>query len=71
MTEPPQATSFTEIGVAGVREQGGVLQEEFLPQLRGPQGRKAYREMDETLWKKEDRAGMGYLPSVAGCTKTT
>lgn len=36
-----------EIGVSGLKRWGGVVVEEFLPQLRGEAGRRVYREMAE------------------------
>lgn len=36
-----------EIGQTGLRRSGGVLTDEFLPQLRGRQAIKVYREMSE------------------------
>ncbi|MEN3051313.1 MAG: hypothetical protein ABC596_05825 [Candidatus Methanosuratincola petrocarbonis] len=42
--EPP----LYEIGVRGLQHFGGVLQEEYLPDLKGTRARKVYREMAET-----------------------
>lgn len=36
---------MAEIGRTGLRRQGGVVSEEFLQELQGPRGRRAYREM--------------------------
>ena len=36
---------FIEIGTSGLKHWGGVLDEEFLRELRGPSGVKVYREM--------------------------
>lgn len=36
-----------EIGSTGLRHAGGTVYEEFLNNLRGPNGRRAYREMSE------------------------
>ena len=36
---------FLEIGTSGLKHWGGVLDEEFLRELRGPSGVKVYREM--------------------------
>jgi hypothetical protein len=33
------------IGVSGLGHSGGVIDDEFLPELRGPRGMRAYREM--------------------------
>lgn len=36
-----------EVGRSGLLITGGIVFDEFLPQLRGPQGRKIYREMSD------------------------
>lgn len=36
---------FTEAGVSGLRQQGGVVDEEWLRKLQGERGRRVYREM--------------------------
>lgn len=36
---------MAEVGRTGIQSNGGVISEEFLPQLRGAQGRKVLREM--------------------------
>jgi hypothetical protein len=36
---------FTELGSTGLRRWGGQVDEEFLPQLRGPRGVRVFREM--------------------------
>lgn len=38
---------FVEIGTTGLRHWGGILDEEFLRELRGPQGVKVYKEMSK------------------------
>ena len=48
--QPRELTSeemVTELGQTGLRVSGGVVYEEFLRQLSGEQGRKAFREMSE------------------------
>lgn len=35
----------TQYGVSGIKRSGGIILEEYLPQLRGEQGRKVYQEM--------------------------
>jgi len=36
---------FTELGSSGLRRSGGIINEEFLPNLQGVKGFKVYREM--------------------------
>lgn len=36
-----------EVGISGLKRWGGVIVEEFLPQLQGEAGRRTYREMAE------------------------
>lgn len=42
-----RATRKGELGRIGQRRYGGVIYEEFLPELRGPKGTEVYREMSE------------------------
>lgn len=42
-----QQTPGPETGFTGLRQMNGYVQEEFLLELRGPEGRKRYREMYE------------------------
>jgi hypothetical protein len=44
-TPPTSVNAFTEIGISGLKQQGGRVQEEWLPQLKGKQGANLYREM--------------------------
>ncbi|MCC8945987.1 hypothetical protein H8A97_12980 [Bradyrhizobium sp. Arg62] len=44
----PNAKAFGEIGVSGLKVFSGYLDEEFLPELRGQQAIKIYRQMSET-----------------------
>lgn len=44
---PRSFVNFGEIGRSGLNHWGGDIREEFLPQLKGRQGRKIYREMAE------------------------
>lgn len=44
---PRSYTNFSEIGASGLVQWGGILKEEFLPQLRGKEGRKIIKEMSE------------------------
>src|SRR5690348_18090012 len=39
--------TFTEVGSAGLRQFGGWVREEFLPQLQGRQAAQKYREMHD------------------------
>lgn len=39
---------FRELGVSGLRTRHGLIEEEFLTDLRGPKGRKVFRKMAET-----------------------
>jgi hypothetical protein len=39
----------TEFGVTGLKHRNGALNEEFLPELRGTQGRKIYAEMTQAF----------------------
>jgi hypothetical protein len=50
MAEPTTTRNslFREIGGTGLNIQGGMLQEEYRPELRGLQGVKTYNEMAET-----------------------
>lgn len=41
----PKPAIFNEIGTTGLKISGGVVQEEFLPALKGPKAVKVYREM--------------------------
>ena len=41
----PDKQTFAEAGVSGLAKAGGLVREEFLPQLQGAQGRKVYAEM--------------------------
>src|SRR6187549_2730109 len=41
----PTAGKFEEIGVSGLRAYSGIVDEEFLTELKGEKGRKIYREM--------------------------
>jgi hypothetical protein len=43
--QSPGAPMMGTAGVTGLRQYGGWIQEEFLPQLRGIQGYRTYREM--------------------------
>ena len=46
------AKSYGEVGVTGIRQFGGIIQEEFRPELQGVRGRAIYREMttnDDTI----------------------
>lgn len=56
MTTPPkpraatvtaQTARFAPIGQTGLRQYGGFLAEEFLPDLAGPRGSRVYREMSD------------------------
>ncbi|QOZ25298.1 hypothetical protein [Bradyrhizobium sp. CCBAU 51753] len=44
----PNAKAFGEIGVSGLKVFSGYLNEEYLPELRGQQAIKVYRQMSET-----------------------
>lgn len=44
----PRAKAFGEIGVSGLKVFSGYLNEEYLPQLRGTEAVKIYRQMSET-----------------------
>jgi hypothetical protein len=44
----PKAKAFGEIGVSGLKVFSGYLNEEYLPELRGQQATKVYRQMSET-----------------------
>ena len=41
----PSSTDFMEVGVSGLVQYGGKIQEDFLRQLQGRQGVANYREM--------------------------
>ena len=43
----PPRDKFVEIGTTGLKSWGGILEEEFLRELRGPSGVKIYREMSK------------------------
>lgn len=45
MAEGEVKKKFTEIGATGLSRWGGYVDEEFLPQLRGPRAVKVFREM--------------------------
>lgn len=42
---PKSFVNFGEIGRSGLNHWGGEVKEEFLPELKGKEGRKVYREM--------------------------
>lgn len=42
---PKSYVNFGEIGRSGLNHWGGEIKEEFLPELKGKEGRKVYREM--------------------------
>lgn len=44
---PSGKDAFTEIGFTGLKQWGGILEEEFLRELRGQNGIKVYREMSK------------------------
>ena len=37
--------TWPEIGTSGLKRSGGLVTEEFLPELRGPRAMRVYREM--------------------------
>ena len=43
-----EKVELKEIGVSGLRTRQGIVEEEFLSDLRGPKGRKVFRKMAET-----------------------
>jgi len=43
----PTKVDLNIIGSSGLKQQGGVIEEEFLPKLRGEYGPKVYREMSD------------------------
>ncbi len=45
MPRKPKNDSWPEIGTSGLKRSGGIIAEEFLPELRGPRAMRAYREM--------------------------
>lgn len=47
MTEEQKRVPMMELGVTGLQRQGGWIEEEFLPQLKGQRGIKVYREMSD------------------------
>ena len=47
-TAPPATDPiFAEVGGTGLKQWGGYIADEYLPELRGASGRKIYREMSE------------------------
>jgi hypothetical protein len=46
-TSDAYQAAFSEIGYTGLNAYAGTLREEFLPELRGKQGIKVYKEMSE------------------------
>lgn len=47
ITEPERTVpNFDEIGITGLYQFAGIVQEEFLPQLRWPRAAKIYQEME-------------------------
>ena len=51
MADKEPRVEFRELGASGLRVRAGKIEEEFLPELRGPKGRKALKESEE-LYKK-------------------
>jgi len=47
LTGDPNAKAFGEIGVSGLKVFSGYLSEEYLPELRGPNAWRVYRQMAE------------------------
>lgn len=47
MAQPTSKMDFNQIGVVGLRESGGRIQEEFLRDLHGERGQQVYKEMSE------------------------
>lgn len=45
LTGQPKVGNFDPVGVSGVRRAAGIIDEEFLPALRGRKATKVYREM--------------------------
>jgi hypothetical protein len=41
----PKPANFTELGDTGLKTSGGLIQEEFIPALKGSKAIKVYREM--------------------------
>ena len=38
---------FNEVGATGLKQYSGYINEEFLPELKGRQGTRVYREMSD------------------------
>lgn len=47
--------TWPELGVTGLKRSGGVIREEWVPELSGPRGMKVFREMEDNS------------PAVGGC----
>ena len=44
----PKPANFSELGTTGLKVSGGIIQEEFIPELKGLKAVKVYRQLRDT-----------------------